>query len=566
MRRSLSSAKGEIVRRMQLMPRLRRFDFSYSALGVGLVTALALVPSALSVTSTKYYTASISPTSASVGGPTTFTLTITNSKNSTQALGSANITVPPRFELPAGVGIPVAPAGKKFTATLNAAVIELRNPGPSTKNALSPGESVSIPLTATASCGQTGPTAPFATVAKQSNDFKGSGNDFVNTGADPWVALQPAALKEFKLDAVGDQKAGVPFVVTAAAYDLCGNVKTDYAGGATLAGDLNSSPSGKAPDYGALQSWTGGSASATVTAYKAEGNRHLTVTGGAAAGTSNPFAVSVGDPASLTFAVQPSDTSKGEIISPSPAVAVADTWGNPVPGTAVGIAVGLNPTGAALEGTASSTASGAGVATFGDLAIALASPDPYTLVASSGTLSTGSAEFYVADAICTGSSCSGAASSAGGTSIAVDAAGTTSGDRLYIAFEGSDGAANCGWDASYVQGDGSEILLATSSQPSLTITWQLPAAIRKLYPNNGVAHYDICLAARRLDGGTGGFTTKDGTTAGLGADGYYWGLLPDCNGVGPQNPCIISRSSNDAGDIVIRISVPYPWDPRIWGG
>ena len=64
-----------------------------------------------------------------------------------------------------------------------------------------------------------------------------------DTGPDPDVVsdsntftVNPGPLGSFTIGTISNQTAGTPFSVTATAYDVYGNLKDDYAGGATLAG------------------------------------------------------------------------------------------------------------------------------------------------------------------------------------------------------------------------------------------------------------------------------------------------------------------------------------------
>ncbi len=117
---------------------------------------------------------------------------------------------------------------------------------------------------------------------------------------------------------------------------------------------------------------------------------------GYASATSASFAVSPGAAAKLAFVTQPSGVQGQVAISPAVQVAIEDSLGNVVTGApgSVTVAIGTNPSGATLAGTATAAAT-AGVATFSGLSI----DEPgsaYTLVATSGTLPTAtSAPFAV---------------------------------------------------------------------------------------------------------------------------------------------------------------------------
>ena len=95
--------------------------------------------------------------------------------------------------------------------------------------------------------------------------------------------------------------------------------------------------------------------------------------------------VTVGPPAALTFAVQPSKTRAGAPIGPSPAVRIVDAHGNPTRSTAdITLSIGTNPRSATLSGTTTVAAS-AGLATFPGLSVDKTA-NGYTLVATAATI------------------------------------------------------------------------------------------------------------------------------------------------------------------------------------
>jgi hypothetical protein len=136
----------------------------------------------------KFYSASISGTTAFGGNSVTFTLTLTNLATSQQGLGSANVTIPAGFTFVA-FGALTPPPGKTWNPpTLAGNVIQLRNPGPSNVNALSPGQALSLEVTVITPC-PPNTSYTWVTHVKQSNDFSGTGNDFTRVGSDPAVAV-----------------------------------------------------------------------------------------------------------------------------------------------------------------------------------------------------------------------------------------------------------------------------------------------------------------------------------------------------------------------------------------
>ncbi len=160
-------------------------------------------------------------------------------------------------------------------------------------------------------------------LAKESNDFLGSGNDFTISGSQPTTTTTSGPLDHFSFSPIAQQAAGVGFPVTVKAYDACGTLKADYAGGALLGG-LANAPTGQAPGYGALV-FSGGSATATVTAYLAGAGQMLTVTDGAVS-ASTSFTVLPGALTSFVLGVNGAIHAAG-VASPLTATA-RDQWQN----------------------------------------------------------------------------------------------------------------------------------------------------------------------------------------------------------------------------------------------
>src|SRR3989454_9249481 len=91
---------------------------------------------------------------------------------------------------------------------------------------------------------------------------------------------------------------------------------------------------------------------------------------GPATGTSTAFNVTAGSAATLVFTVQPTSTVAGASITPAIEVTARDANGNTATALTgnVTLAIGTNPSGGVLSGTATHAATG-GVATFAGLAI-----------------------------------------------------------------------------------------------------------------------------------------------------------------------------------------------------
>jgi hypothetical protein len=128
---------------------VRRYVVLLAALSTIFVGVL--VSGATAATTSKPYSADITPACVKPSTSTQFTVTLRNTTK-TQMLGSANITAPPGFLI--------------TSATPDGTTVELRDLN------LAPGGTTTRPFTATTS-GTTG-TADWSIIAKQSNDYNGS--------------------------------------------------------------------------------------------------------------------------------------------------------------------------------------------------------------------------------------------------------------------------------------------------------------------------------------------------------------------------------------------------------
>lgn len=257
---------------------------------------LMAVGSAGADTQTKFYGASVTPSAVVAGqSSVSYTLTLTNEADSVQTLGSANFWAPAGWTVNSVPSSPVLSTGSHSwniseqsgaTApdTTTADAVEFR--AASNADALAPGESVSATVQATAAC-VAGP-ATWQTESKQANDFSGVGNDFQPEAGDvaTTVTVGQAGLAGFVFDSIGTQQVGVSFNVTVTAYDACGNVATDYNGGATLSGTLT----GVSNPYPAL-SWNHGVGTESLTAVHAQFSAKLHIEDGTSAADSNGFEV-----------------------------------------------------------------------------------------------------------------------------------------------------------------------------------------------------------------------------------------------------------------------------------
>jgi hypothetical protein len=143
-------------------------------LGMALVTMVAIPASAQADPAQKVYSVAVSPDAVGAGQTIEYTFAATNESGS-QSLGSINLTVPLDFTLISITQQPRSNGAVIGTATrASATLIEIRG------LSLAPSRSIEMRFTAEAPCVQG--TAPGANqwglAAKQSNDFKGTGNDF----------------------------------------------------------------------------------------------------------------------------------------------------------------------------------------------------------------------------------------------------------------------------------------------------------------------------------------------------------------------------------------------------
>jgi hypothetical protein len=165
----------------------------------------------------------------------------------------------------------------------------------------------------------------------------------ITTGPDhPFTTLGP--LHHFAVASIASpQTAGTAFSVQATAYDLGGNVLTDYPGSAAVvSGNLSSAPAGNCagpmtacpPSYG-TQSWSLGVGTiSAVTAYVAEDNRTLTITDASVTKTSGTFKVNPTGTATMLWISTPVQSFKVGTTSGAITVAETDVYANPIVATA----------------------------------------------------------------------------------------------------------------------------------------------------------------------------------------------------------------------------------------
>jgi hypothetical protein len=158
---------------------------------------------AQAATSTKFYTAAATPQQLDVANDAhTVTITLFNCdatcpKKSTQSLGSARVTLPDGWEWTVDAGsITVSGSSQSadkashwsvthsWPGDVGSGTITLLNNGTNAAYALAPGESLTVDVTIVPD--QDG-VVNIPTETKQSNDFSGTGNDFLLVGSDPVI-------------------------------------------------------------------------------------------------------------------------------------------------------------------------------------------------------------------------------------------------------------------------------------------------------------------------------------------------------------------------------------------
>src|SRR5438132_611587 len=177
--------------------------------------------------------------------------------------------------------------------------------------------------------------------------------------------------------------------VQVTAQDAHGNTATAFSGNVTVAIGTNAgggvlSGTTNVAAGGGIATFSGLSINKTGTGY--------TLTAGASGvgggATSAAFSVTAGAPSVLVFSVQPTSATAGAAITPAVQVTAQDAQGNVATAFSgsVTVALGANPGGGTLAGTATVTAAG-GVATFSGLSVNKAGSG-YTLTATAAGLRT----------------------------------------------------------------------------------------------------------------------------------------------------------------------------------
>lgn len=410
----------------------------------------------------------------------------------------------------------------------------------------------------------------------------------------------------FSVSAQASATAGTEFNVTVTALDATNDVDKSYkdSHALTYSGPSNS-PNGTAPNLPSPVVFNQGVASVPITLFSAETTTLTVSASGIAAGTSGSITVGPGPADALDFSQEP-PVWVAKNTPFNAAVTVTDAWGNPVPNHNVSIVLGNNPGGAAL--TCPSTASPcvaasnpSGVASF---ALQLdADSIGYTLDAT-GSPQASSRAFSVADVLNNNCppSCSQTGSDDEGTTASTSVTGVLSGDQLAVSVDDSlDIPLNvislCSGFVAQV-GSGFVFEAVQTSGDTDHPSWTVTATVEKadlIDVSRGAASYEVCLGTVNIAlppyNGTdpvtcspnpastppfstsnswpkkgGGCATFDPGT------GKFWGSVPSaagnqktCSNPAPvRAPVVTQKKKTGAGDLVITLCIPYPWDG--WGG
>lgn len=537
--------------------------------------------------STKYYSTTVSG-SAAAGATFTATITLTNSSDSSQTLGSEDVVLPLGYAATTA-GATASAAG--WGVTLGSwslsdgthTSIQLRSGNGS---ALSPGASVTATVAVTVPCTQLQDTT-WKTEAKQSNSFSGPpGNDFLATpgtytsydssthlyslpytpggGSCSFRFVDPtstaAPLPGWTPSSSG-YRAGVGFAVKIEALDGLGHRRTGYTGPATMSG-LSDSVNGDSPTYGSgdsgshTVSFGAGLASFTVTAVRKE-TAHLTVTDGSLTADSLPFDVWPGDPAALDVGSVPRGVVN-QALDPAVTVDVFDAYGNKEDcATCTQASVTLNlvndagydalaiPTGTTLTDNGP-TSSVLGTATFDGLALNR-SGTGFTIDATSGTItSPASNGFDIYDNLCDygpSNPYGQCDASKNNTSISVDYPTQTI-DSTLLQLSALGKSLACGGGSTPAIGAVVTFQPASKDTANAPYDYKNPIQVtlrwdKTLVPGTGVSNFTLCLA-KPTDSTWGPANT--------------YKVVQDCPAKLKANtllPCASKRSRNNAGDLVI---------------
>src|SRR5437667_314274 len=143
-------------------------------------------------TDTRQFTATITPTSATVGTATTYTLTVTNTSTAGEVMDCVQVAIPAGAGTPSSLSVVATdnPGGPRTwsTPSVSGTTIETIRTGNTNPNSIDPGGTVAISFTATATTSgtKTWTTSAFA------NTSCSAGQSFTPSGPQPSVQVNQA--------------------------------------------------------------------------------------------------------------------------------------------------------------------------------------------------------------------------------------------------------------------------------------------------------------------------------------------------------------------------------------
>src|SRR5437667_344177 len=143
-------------------------------------------------TDTRQFTATITPTSATVGTATSYTLTVTNTSTSGEAMDCVQVAIPAGAGTPSALSVVATdnPGGPRTwsTPSVSGSTIQTIRTGNTNPNSIDPGGTVAISFTATATTSgtKTWTTSAFA------NTSCSAGQSFTPSGPQPSVQVNQA--------------------------------------------------------------------------------------------------------------------------------------------------------------------------------------------------------------------------------------------------------------------------------------------------------------------------------------------------------------------------------------
>jgi hypothetical protein len=220
------------------------------------------------------------------------------------------------------------------------------------------------------------------------------------------------------------------------------------------------------------------------------------------------------------------------------------------------LAIGANPnapTPVVLSGTTQVQAN-QGVANFSNLVISQTGW-PYTLVATSpGIQSANSSDFgiYSVDPTsCNGGPCSGS-SQTKTTTGSVTTSTATSGQFLGVGLGGPTFECNGSYQPLSDPLDFDVLSASGAPVPGgelYTVTLEVSKQVVQSSGHPGASSWQVCFGSTVPPQ----FPALPGTalTQVIGGVTYYTGLLPDCNNTQSNPPCVLSRTKDNAGNVIV---------------